>query len=41
VLEWSIDIPEGFSEQLLDDLYKLVTFRVQDLMKTLAGPDAH
>ena len=40
VLEWSIDIPEGFSKGVLEDLYKMVAVRVQDLMKTLAGPDA-
>ena len=40
VLEWSIDIPEGFSRGVLDDLYKMVAVRVQDLLKTLAGPEA-
>jgi hypothetical protein len=25
---------------VLEDLYKMVAVRVQDLMKTLAGPDA-
>ena len=40
VLEWLIDIPKGFSQEVLGDLYKMVAVRVQDLMKTLAGPDA-
>ena len=40
VLEWLIDVPEGFSKEVLGDLYKMVAVRVQDLMKTLAGPDA-
>ena len=40
VLEWPIDIPEGFTREVLEDLYKMVAVRIQDLMKTLAGPDA-
>ena len=40
VLEWSIDIPKGFTPEVLEDLYKVVVVRIQDLMKTLAGPDA-
>tara|TARA_B100001123_G_scaffold371388_1_gene434553 strand:+ start:999 stop:2081 length:1083 start_codon:yes stop_codon:yes gene_type:complete len=41
VLEWAIDIPEGFTTEVLEDLYKMIAVRIQDLMKTLAGPDAH
>ena len=41
VLEWPIDIPEGFTTEVLEDLYKMIAVRIQDLMKTLAGPDAH
>jgi protein-tyrosine-phosphatase len=41
VLEWAIDIPEGFTTEVLEDLYKMVAVRIQDLMRTLAGPDAH
>ena len=40
VLEWPIDIPGGFSGEVLEDLYKMIAVRVQDLMQTLAGPDA-
>ena len=40
VLEWPIDIPKGFTQEVLEDLYKMVAVRIQDLMKTLAGPDA-
>ena len=41
VLEWAIDIPEGFTTEVLEDLYKMIAVRIQDLMKTLAGPGAH
>ena len=40
VLEWAIDIPKGFTTEVLEDLYKMVAVRIQDLMKTVAGPDA-
>lgn len=40
VLDWSLDLPEGFSEEVLEEVYEEVVVRVQKLMITLAGPDA-
>lgn len=40
VLEWAIDAPPGFEKEALRELYESLVVRVQDLVKTLAGPDA-
>ena len=40
VLEWALDAPEGIDPASLKELYETLVVRVQDLIKTLAGPDA-
>ena len=40
VLEWTLDAPEGMEEDALKELYETLVVRVQDLIETLAGPDA-
>lgn len=40
VLDWAIDVPKGMDSETLDAVYKTVVARVQDLMTTLAGPEA-
>ncbi len=40
VLDWSLDLPDGFSPEALEEVYRAVAVRVQELMTTLAGPDA-
>ena len=40
VLEWALEAPPGFDEEPLKEVYQSVVVRVQDLVKTLAGPDA-
>ncbi|MDA0312344.1 MAG: hypothetical protein O2992_09545 [Gemmatimonadetes bacterium] len=39
-LDWALDLPEGMDTETLETVYKAVAGRVQDLMTTLAGPDA-
>jgi phosphate transport system protein len=40
VLDWDVDAPPGLDPDTLEQVYEAVVVRVQDLMRTLAGPDA-
>lgn len=40
VLEWEVDGRPGMDRETLEAIYREVSMRVQDLMFTLAGPDA-
>ncbi len=40
LLEWDHGVGPGMDEATLEELYKELAVRVQDLMLTLAGPDA-
>jgi len=39
-LDWALDLPDGMDAETLETVYRAVAGRVQDLMTTLAGPDA-
>lgn len=40
VLDWALDLPEGMEPETLETVYRDVVVRVQELVTTLAGPDA-
>ena len=40
ILEWDVSGGEGMATETLEALYRDLTVRIQDLMVTLAGPDA-
>lgn len=40
VLDWALEFPDGLELEVLDEVYKNIVVRVQDLMTTLAGLDA-